>query len=189
MRGVFPLGLCHKAGDRLFAEPANILDIEQRHPTDPDGRGVSHDMGFANVFFQGITQGRESDAVKTQHPLFRRGSAQDFIEKDAKGWMGNFLETEWRLAHFSHAAAESGVVLRTKMAVQAEAHLQFIDRFSCDMGEKDLVQPPETIMKALQPLDTGLDSQTGFRRFFDRAQASECGQTLIRLVFGYFHDG
>ena len=68
------------------------------------------------------------------------------------------------------------------MGVETESHLQFIDGLGRDAGGKDLEQPFEGIMIALQPADAFFDRQAGLHGVLYRANAGQCGQIAVRLV-------
>src|SRR5437660_10069994 len=68
------------------------------------------------------------------------------------------------------------------MGVQAEGHLQFVNRLGSEAAGEDFVQPFEGVMVALQPGDTGFDGQAGFRGLFHRANPGEAGKVPVGVI-------
>jgi anaerobic selenocysteine-containing dehydrogenase len=86
------------------------------------------------------------------------------------------------LAHFTNAFAESGGVFGAIMSVQAEGHLQFVDRLRCDAGGENLVQPFERKMIPLEAPHAFFDGEPGLHGVFHGADAGQAWEIAIRLV-------
>ena len=93
-----------------------------------------------------------------------------------------FFESEWRLTHFTHPCPEKGVQFRRQMRMHAEGHLQFINRFLRNVGDADLVDAPQRIVKAFDALHARFDGQAGLRRLFKAGDANQRREVLVRLT-------
>ena len=96
--------------------------------------------------------------------------------------MRHLLQAERRFAHLADAGTIGSIVLRAEMAVQAEGHLQFVDWLGGDVGDENLVHPPEAVMEPFQPFDTVFDGEARQGGLFHGAEAGERGQALVRFV-------
>src|SRR5437870_5715567 len=72
-----------------------------------------------------------------------------------------------------------------KMGMEAETHLELIQRLSGDVRSEDLVQPFEGVMIALKPAHTFFDRETGFHGGLYRTDA--CQSRQIAEGFGRVH--
>ena len=70
-------------------------------------------------------------------------------KNSAQALVGNLLQSERRRAHLGHAVAHRGAVLGAVVRVQAERHLEFIDRFRGEPRLEDLHEPLQGKMEAL----------------------------------------
>ena len=62
--------------------------------------------------------------------------------------MRHSFKAQRRLAHLSDPFAQCGNVFGAEMRMQAETHLQFVERFGSDAGGENLVQSAKSVVIA-----------------------------------------
>ena len=97
------------------------------------------------------------------------------------------LEAQRRLAHFADALAQRRDVFGAEMGVQAESHLEFVDRFGRDSRSEDLVQALEGIMVTLEPADAFLDGEARLGGLSHRTDPGNRRQILKRAIVAHVH--
>jgi hypothetical protein len=132
---------------------------------------VGQRVGLPQVPFEGSLQRREGLFVQAQEQFLRRRRAEDFVEEDRQVRLGHRFEPEWRLAHFADSLAERAGVFGAEMRVEAEAHLEFVDRLGSDACGEDLVQALERVMVTLEPANAFFDGEAGLRGFVHRTNS------------------
>ena len=111
-------------------------------------------IGVGEVPFKCALQRGNGLLINAQQQFRGGWSRQDFVEEKFEACVRHDFETERWLAHFAHAFAQRGDMLRAIVSVQAEGHFQFINRDCSNSADKYFVQPAQTPM---QPFDAGND--------------------------------
>ena len=150
---------------------------------------IGQRVGVPQVSFERGLQRGNGLLVEPEQQLLRGGGAEDFIEEDFEVRVGHGIEAERGLAHFADPLAQRGDVFGAEMRVQAEAHLEFIERLGGDARGKDLVQPLAGVVVTLEPADAFLDGEAGLRGLVHGTDPGQRRQMAIRLISAHKQDG
>ena len=169
-------GVVHQRGDALRAEPQHVVQFQQGEAAEADGGMIGQRVGVPQMPFEGGFQRGNGLFVKPEEQFLSRRRAEDFVEEDLQVRVGHGLEAQRRLAHFADPLAERGGVFGAEMRVEAEAHLEFIERLGGDARGEDLVQALEGVMVTLEPADAFLDREAGLRGLVHRTNSGQGGK-------------
>ncbi len=180
--GILSSLVVHELPDGLRAVGNQVVDFEEREAAEAHAGLIDQLVGVREMAFERGFQSGQGNFVKAEQKFLSRGRGENFIKEYFQGGMRNSFQTQRRLAHFTHATAQHRGVFGAKMRVQAESHLEIVNRLSRDARGEDLVQAFESVMIALQARDALLDRQSGTRHFLKRAEAREHRQVPEGLV-------
>ena len=152
----------HEAGERFAAESDHVPQFEQGKAADAHGGMIRQMVCIGQMPVQGFPQGRECPAIEADEQLLGVRRGEDLIKEHLQGGIGHGVEAEGRLAHFPDTFAQGCGVLRAQMGMEAEPHLEFVERFGGEACRENLVQPLEGVVKPLQTGDAILHGQAGF---------------------------
>ena len=141
----------------LGAELQHVVQFQQGEAAKPHAGMIGQRVGVLQVPFEGGLQRGNGLLVKAEDQFLGRRRAEDFIEENLQVRVGHGLEAQRRLAHFADPLAQRGGVFGAEMRVEAEAHLEFIDRLGGDARGENLVQALERVMVTLEPADAFFD--------------------------------
>ena len=168
----------------LRAPCTHIFHIHQCLTANTARRVVSQGMRLRDVALKPLAKRRQGFAIETGQAFLGRWRRQDFVKKHIQRGMLALLQAQRGLAHFTDSGAEERVHFRREMGVIAERHLDFIHRLLRNVGDANLVDAPESVMEALEPLDAGLDGQAGLLGFVKCGDADQGRKFEIRGIGG-----
>src|SRR5262245_48606509 len=98
--------------------------------------------------------------------------------------MRHFFQPQWRLAHLADAVAQGLDMLGAQIGVMREPGLELVDWLGGDSGGKDLEEPLEGVVEALQSPDALLYAEPGLGGRGMSRDAGERREVLVGLVGG-----
>src|ERR1017187_1663912 len=97
--------------------------------------------------------GWDRTLVKPQQNSLRRGSGQNFIQKDIQHEIGCNFQAVGGLPHLTDSLRELAEVLGAIVRMQTECHLQLVNRNARYTRDQCVVQALERPMKPFEALD------------------------------------
>jgi len=98
--------------------------------------------------------------------------------------MRDLVQTQRRLAHFTHSSPNCTDLLGTNPSLMTPGHLQFINRLGGDPGGQDSVDAAQRVVVPLESTHALLDRQTGPIGLGHGAKTGQSRKVSMGPVFG-----